>query len=773
MMKKNWKVLGILVSVALCLSGSSLLAGGNLITNPNFVLDANGEVNMERRSLDDVLAWSGSGFSNVIVPTEEWAGTPLPPNGIDLAGRVATETRDHWIHQDTGHYWQEDTVYTLQFDVFASINIGRFSVEFFADGDYIGWSRTYAWVGGPSTEWQTITETFDPTGEGVAGQEIGIRLMHFDNWGRTAVNNVIMLAGVEIERVADLSVSLGQEAEIEVEVDAPDYAIGYQWYYSADGRDFEAIQGQQSSSIFIAHAQGSDAGYYRCDITLDDGVEQTTLKSRTASLEVEMPAEIIAQPESLVEALAGDAVFWVDVESQAGVNLAYQWFWSPDDSITPDIDEIIVDAQSDTLFLENIGAVDEGYYYCRIEVSMSDPQAEGYIYSDIVSLEVSLPSQIISQPQSLLLYAQDDATFEIDVEAGGADISYQWYWSADAQIDIDVDQVIGSDSNSVDVFGADLSDEGFYYCQITVTLAGATGYLYSEPAGLGIKRNIGYWTLDSADFVDKLYLDSSGENRHAEALSPSDAQLAFSEGVRGDALNTDNYPQAAAIAGAQSPAEFTGQMTASVWVNWAEAAGSPGILSKRQDEVGAEWWLQISGGSLNLSSWESGSQNLSTSPPPVGQWTHIAFTVDEDGGALFVNGAMVDTGDFLLGGGTGAQLVIGGSHANWNASDISNIFNGLIDEVRIYNYALRAEQIADIYFDLADVLVARQPQDALAFVGETAEFSIEAATQQGVSLSYQWYRSETDDITPGNDTAIGTDSATLVVDDIGSDDEGY
>jgi hypothetical protein len=33
---------------------------------------------------------------------------------------------------------------------------------------------------------------------------------------------------------------------------------------------------------------------------------------------------------------------------------------------------------------------------------------------------------------------------------------------------------------------------------------------------LGIKRLVAHWTLDAADFVGGLYLDSSGEGHHAE-----------------------------------------------------------------------------------------------------------------------------------------------------------------------------------------------------------------------------------------------------------------
>ena len=58
----------------------------------------------------------------------------------------------------------------------------------------------------------------------------------------------------------------------------------------------------------------------------------------------------------------------------------------------------------------------------------------------------------------------------------------------------------------------------------------------------------------------------------------------------------------------------------------------------------------------------------------------------------------VASGAFSLGSKTDARLVIGASEANGG-----NPFNGALDDVRIYNYALDALEIAHLYTDGADV----------------------------------------------------------------------
>ncbi len=90
----------------------------------------------------------------------------------------------------------------------------------------------------------------------------------------------------------------------------------------------------------------------------------------------------------------------------------------------------------------------------------------------------------------------------------------------------------------------------------------------------------------------------------------------------------------------------------------------------------------------------SGGTNANIASPanvvPVAQWTHVAFVLDNGTGFLYVNGVQVGTGslttvntpsgneDLKIG-----QRVVGGSI----------LFEGSIDEVRIFDYARTATQI--------------------------------------------------------------------------------
>jgi Glycosyl hydrolase catalytic core/Concanavalin A-like lectin/glucanases superfamily/Putative Ig domain len=86
-------------------------------------------------------------------------------------------------------------------------------------------------------------------------------------------------------------------------------------------------------------------------------------------------------------------------------------------------------------------------------------------------------------------------------------------------------------------------------------------------------------------------------------------------------------------------------------------------------------------------------QALETSPLPIGQWNHVAVTINGNTGSLYVNGLLAATSD---------SITIHPSDFNPANNYIGKsqypdpLFNGLIDEFLIYNYALSSAQIAGL-----------------------------------------------------------------------------
>src|SRR5262249_25132959 len=99
---------------------------------------------------------------------------------------------------------------------------------------------------------------------------------------------------------------------------------------------------------------------------------------------------------------------------------------------------------------------------------------------------------------------------------------------------------------------------------------------------------------------------------------------------------------------------------------------------------GSEHWLINSAGITQFGVWNGGQTNPTL---PIGVWKHVATTFDGATLACYVDGVLVGstTATFNL---QGALLTLAQSHLN------ENYFNGSLDDVRIYNRALSAGEIA-------------------------------------------------------------------------------
>jgi hypothetical protein len=87
---------------------------------------------------------------------------------------------------------------------------------------------------------------------------------------------------------------------------------------------------------------------------------------------------------------------------------------------------------------------------------------------------------------------------------------------------------------------------------------------------------------------------------------------------------------------------------------------------------------------------------------PVGQWTHVAATLTGNSGRIYINGELVVTSTTI----TNDPIAYGPSVNNWIGrsqwGDGDGYFNGKIDQLMIYNYALSTVQVGQDY--LADTL---------------------------------------------------------------------
>jgi len=146
-------------------------------------------------------------------------------------------------------------------------------------------------------------------------------------------------------------------------------------------------------------------------------------------------------------------------------------------------------------------------------------------------------------------------------------------------------------------------------------------------------------------------------------------------------------PDSAAL----QPAQFT----AEAWVfPTATPSTGPQTIIARGNSLNT-WDLRLVNNRPQF--WSHGAQGLEgPSAIPLNEWTHLAISFDGRTKRLYVNGAEVASrGEpHALVYPASLPITIG---SDWTTNASSNLYNGRIDEVAIYNRALTAEEVLSIY----------------------------------------------------------------------------
>ncbi len=156
--------------------------------------------------------------------------------------------------------------------------------------------------------------------------------------------------------------------------------------------------------------------------------------------------------------------------------------------------------------------------------------------------------------------------------------------------------------------------------------------------------------------------------------------------------------------GNRNPSSPTGQLTVALWAKWAGLnEGWQGLIGKRISWGADTMMWQIEAdrptGNLQFQSGLNAVANNNGAPLPLNQWTHVAVTFDGANAAFYINAQQTGTGAFTFGYLYDAPFVFGASGANPDAANPSirtgvNPFNGILDEIRVYDKALSADEIA-------------------------------------------------------------------------------
>jgi hypothetical protein len=115
---------------------------------------------------------------------------------------------------------------------------------------------------------------------------------------------------------------------------------------------------------------------------------------------------------------------------------------------------------------------------------------------------------------------------------------------------------------------------------------------------------------------------------------------------------------------------------------------------------------------------DGGPGGIGNPPLPEGEWQHLAITCDGATAIMYRDGVQANSGDFTLGSMTDAGLSIGSGYAGGGGP-----FNGTIDDVRLYNHALSADEVQDAMFGQVLQAYGPEPADGAMHEGTWANLS--------------------------------------------------
>jgi fibronectin-binding autotransporter adhesin len=202
---------------------------------------------------------------------------------------------------------------------------------------------------------------------------------------------------------------------------------------------------------------------------------------------------------------------------------------------------------------------------------------------------------------------------------------------------------------------------------------------------------VGYWKLDEGQGTT--LQDVSG-NGNSGAMSSSGvtwqtggasvpATVSFDDNAALSFNGTSGYAQL----GATNIPATNAAVTISTWVNFTSVSGNQNMVVL----AGGGNYLQfgIRGGVFTV--WPSGAGTTVTGAAAVvGSWHHVAYTYDGTSvDTIYVDGVAY-TGSFTHQSGTTTAVYLG------TFSPSSELLAGALDDVRIYNVALTASQVAQL-----------------------------------------------------------------------------
>ena len=329
-------------------------------------------------------------------------------------------------------------------------------------------------------------------------------------------------------------------------------------------------------------------------------------------------------------------------------------------------------------------------YYWRADAYEPNSVGTGFILhkGDVWSFRTTPATPVVTvDPASQTV--PGGSTVVLTVE-GKNIISVKWFKNSV--------QITGVTGTSLTLPNVTVADEGNYHCEIL----NSVGSDSSPPARLMIRRLVGWWKLDN-NLEDSVASVVAGAPVHNGAMTMGGDATYVVGGIDGGGVEFTGTANVVAITGSEEYFNFypLGQ-TVSGWVK-SNTGGWDGVISKHLREgTWAGWVIDVTGGWAHFTLrgshddlWGSDNDGWIFDEG----WHLLTAVMDPASGTsrFYVDGAVRgESGAYNVGAALLSQqpLVFGAE-----AADGEIPYVGMLDDVRVWNYALDNITIAQLYTD--------------------------------------------------------------------------
>jgi hypothetical protein len=258
---------------------------------------------------------------------------------------------------------------------------------------------------------------------------------------------------------------------------------------------------------------------------------------------------------------------------------------------------------------------------------------------------------------------------------------------------------------------------------VAFALAGALLFaatFIQRPLSLGLTAGlVGHWSFDEADLAGTRAVDRSGQGNHGTLTNEPHR----TKGKIGQALEFDGSNDYVDAGNATSLDIGTGDYALSAWVKLPGPSAKHRLLVRSGGgtvkDDGILFQINASTGVLEL--WVANGTSYvingfaGTTDLRDDQWHHVVWTWDRDVGNRFYIDGVQEAADTTV---NSDNILSDGNFTLGGSAGIARSLHGALDDVRIYNRALTADEIARLYKS-GDTLTWSPPSPKAAALGST------------------------------------------------------